>query len=367
MRAPALAASLLLAACAATTDDAASSTAADSVKSSVQPNDVSILYPLAAAKLTPDATGNGGALLPREIYEAAVGAPGTLGPGGTPNVDRAGLELVAIRFDPCFASLTPIAETTDCQNQVRLVFQPVSSVGAEDSAVHAFYSLSRSELTDAVREIVALRKQQTGDADLGMLTTHPLLSRANFASAIDALVLRHAGAANLTRFTVLSSSGLGTAWNFRGFDVANGQPTPMRIPSEPPDTTTVAFFRGFVKNTLAGNFEPPTTSPDNEQLFADSDATRRATPAQREAAFTALEHIEDPTKHSPNTIDCASCHAAQPLRTIVASQFGLASAASNRDDVNLHMFSYRGTEASIHQRTQTETTAIASFMSTLVP
>lgn len=358
MRALALFAAIGLAACAVVNDDAASSAAADST-ASVQPNDVSILYPLANATLGPDSAGNGGALLPADIYARGVG---TVGPGGTPIVDRSKLRLVALRFDPCFASLTPIAETTDCQNQVRLVFQPLSAVGAEDSAVHAFYSLSREELIATVREVIAIR----GDAQLGQLAVHPLLKQASLATAMNAIVLRHAGAANLTRFTTFSSSGLGTAWNFRGFDVANGQPTPMVIPTLPPNTTTVAFFRGFVKNALDGNFEPPTSSPDNEQLFASNADAKRASVAQRQAAFQALEDIEDPTKNSPNTIDCASCHAAQPLRTIVASQFGLAKAAPNLDDVDVHMFSYKGTTPSIHQRTISETTAIAAFLSTQV-
>jgi hypothetical protein len=373
---------LVLAGCAAVAPDAESSDEAiEETNRAVQMNDVSILLPMTPAKasayLTPDSPGRGGALLPKVVYQAAVGTDGTLGPGGTPGVDRTGLKLVSMRFDPCFASLTPIAETSDCENQLRVVFQPIGNDGAKDAAVHAFFSLTRDEVKAAVNEIVQLRLQFDGGARMGALAVHPIVQKQGIdgalATGISAVVLKYAGASNLVRFTQFSSSGLGTAWNFRGFDIDNGAPKPMVIPTLPNSATMVSFFRGFTKGSLTGDFTPSTTSTDDMQLLGNAERAKSASSDARTAAFTALQHVEDPTKHSPNTIDCASCHGAEPARLMVASRFGLSASAltgdeaettkpKDNDDVDLHMFSYKGLNASIHRRTILESAAIAHFM-----
>ena len=158
---------------------------------------------------------------------------------------------------------------------------------------------------------------------MGPLGVHPIMKKQGlggaFAQGLNAIILKYAGAKNFSRFTQFSTSGLGTAWNFTGFDIAAGAAKPMVIPTLPAGTTFVAFFRGFTKDTIAGDFRPATESPDNLGIFANAPlAKTKATPEQREAALEAIVKIESPAKHSPNTIDCASCHAAQPERAIVA-------------------------------------------------
>ena len=86
--------------------------------------------------------------------------------------------------------------------------------------------------------------------------------------------------------------------------------------------------------------------------------------------------------HDADSTDCASCHAADPVRRIVgeglwslSASDGLGFVPDGRyltvDDleatsvdpaVNLHMFSYAGDQASIHRRTIHETAAVVAYV-----
>jgi hypothetical protein len=145
-------------------------------------NDVSILFPLPSSGadidnlLAPSATGSRGTLLPSALYAS-------MGPitGSTedlyPDVPEVGadyaaydsLRVVAMRIDPCFASLDPNLDGGGCTAQIRLVFQqviasevatPFADAGTPivfDSALHAFYDLSRTEFRALAQALVELR------------------------------------------------------------------------------------------------------------------------------------------------------------------------------------------------------------------
>jgi hypothetical protein len=369
----------------------------------VQLGDVSVLLPLARTRdelaeyLTASSAARGGELLPRAVYEAAFGPPGQLQAGGTPAAPRhADLRLVAFRFDPCFAHLGPVDAESECDNQLRLVFQTFSSPGgADDSAVHAFYALERDELAAAIEEMIAIR----GAVRLGPLGPHPLVTAEGLAGptadALAAVVTRYAGAASLTRITAFTTSGLGSAWNFSGFDVLAGGPKRLELVDVPAGTEVLAFFRGFSAGKLGGEppFSPPSSAPaeDNMQLLGNETWAARASATEREVAFDAAVRIENPTLHTPETTDCASCHAAAPARAMVGEAlFGLADdgldfvadgrlVADGRfvptEDlaelpqdatVSMHMFSYKGATPSIHRRTIHESAAVVAFLETWV-
>jgi hypothetical protein len=356
-----------------------------------QPDDLSVLYPLATSQaafdryLTPASPGLGGSLLPAAVYEQAFGPPGTLQHGGTPAAPAlAGLRMVAFRLDPCVARLEATPDAA-CENQLRVVFQTLRFDGtqaiaiAADDAVHAFYALRRDQLAAGVQASIALRRKHAGDQrQLGPLAPHPILVEqgvdGELAAELDQLVLQLAGASNLSRITQVTSSGLGTAWNFSGVDVANGTPTRMAIPTVPPGTTTVAFFAGFSPGTLTGEpaFTPATEAApiDDLQLLGDVHRAARASAADRQRAYDASLRIEDPRLHSPNTIDCASCHLAQAVRGMVGeAAFHLAAPApapAPADGVNVHMFGYKGTRASIHPRTVNEAAAVTAYVNATV-
>jgi hypothetical protein len=362
-----------------------------------QPDDLSVLYPLATSQaafdrgyLTPASPGLGGPLLPAAVYEQAFGPPGTLQLGGTPAAPAlAGLRMVAFRLDPCFARTEATPEAA-CEHQLRVVFQTLRFDGtqaiAADDAVHAFYRLRRDQLAAAVQASIALRRKHAGDRrQLGPLAPHPILVEqgleGELAAAFDQLVLHLAGAQNLTRITQVTASGLGTAWNFSGVDVASGVTSRVKIPTVPAGTTTVAFFAGFSSGQLTGQpaFTPATEAAaiDDLQLLGDVHRAALASAADRQRAYDASLRIEDPAVHSPDTIDCASCHLAQAVRTMVGeTAFHLTASipelrvaagrlpapALDDRDVNVHMFGYKGKRAPIHQRTINEAAAVTAYV-----
>jgi hypothetical protein len=313
-----------------------------------QDNDLAVLVPLETAALTPEAPGAGGPLVPAELYARAFGPPGALQRGGTPAAPAlAGLRMVAFRLDPCAPAATAGAP---CTAQLRLVFQTVTtSAGhpaAADDAVHAFYALERDQLLGAVRAIIALRRREAGDRELGALAPHPLLveqGRGEFATALEALVCSLAGPRNLVRLTEITSSGMGTAWNFAGVDLAGGAATPVAIPGLPAGAPMISFFAGFSPGELTGQ---PAVTPA-PQLAAGDDVQRLAT-RDRVAA-----RIEDPAIHTSATIDCVSCHVARSLCNPARS-------------VGVHMFAYQGTTPSIQPRARREIAASLDLVNALL-
>jgi len=299
----------------------------------IEPDDVAILYPPSGASIAVDE------LVPHAIYVRAFGAEGSLQLGGTPAPPRLDeLVLVAIRIDPE-------------REQLRLVFQPRTD---RDDAVHAFFTLEHGGARELAEQIAALR----GGVTLGPLAPHPLLVQPTgaFSTALATLVRRYANPAKLSRVTVITSSGLGTAWNFFGVDVgADGAATPVAIPTLPTAVHLEAFFAGFVDGELTGEpaFTPESTTldpRDDLRLLANHDRLARATAADRKRAAAAAARIEDPAVHTSDTIDCASCHVAHLVQA--------------HGPTNVHMFGYDHGRPSIQPRTIREVDASVLALNT---
>jgi len=306
--------------------------------------DVAILFPMAKTAAEVDtgylratSPGLGGPLLPETVYEA-VGKIGGSGPapvGGMGTAPFANLRVVAMRIDPCFAALNPPATGAGCKNQLRLVFQELTKDGvpaASDSGLHAFYSLSRAGLTTLTKSLIALRLASSSGQRLGALRPHPLVASqglgGTMARGLRELITRHAGKSNLFRVTTMSATNAGATWIFHGFDITNvasAKVKPMFIPSLPNQTAEQSFFGGFTTG-LEGEATPSTSAADNFMPLANiGTATALDAPA-RKAAFGALLRVENPTKHSPDTMDCVSCHAATPSRKLIAEpKLGLSA------------------------------------------
>jgi hypothetical protein len=173
------------------------------------------------------------------------------------------------------------------------------------------------------------------------------------AEGIGRLVLKYAGARNLARITVFTSSGLGTAWNFFGVDVKNGATTPVAIPTLP-GARVEAFFAGFSAGVLGGEpaFTPAVMNvapQDDLRLLTNRDRASSASAAERQRALEAAARLEEPTLHSSGTIDCVSCHIAETVRA-----FG--------GEVNVHMLGYQRDVASIQRRTIREVEVTVAFL-----
>jgi hypothetical protein len=359
-------------------------------------NDVSILLPLARTSaefdrlLAPSTAGRGGPLVPRPLYDDAMGADTPADDATDTPMRYASLRLVSVRFDPCFANIGPIVDPASCHDQMRVVFQPydfASGDGPADGALHVFYSLTRAEVLEALDAIAALREASSGTANLGPLAVHPIAAKEGltgpFVSGVSALLTKYAGTANLVRFTGFreDAPNVVAEWGFHGFDVAGGVATPIAIPKlKGPQASLVTF-----SVAVASDFMPESSASDNMQLLGDDVRARAADMAMQQAAFDAALRIENPSFHSPNTIDCASCHLSGPAVQVGANVglttagnpnvFALASAFVSSADmaqttppdtppvtINVHMFSYLDTTPSIAMRTINETAAIVDYL-----
>jgi hypothetical protein len=358
-------------------------------------NDLSVLMPLAGSEADLASFVAADPLFPQAIYEQ-VATTSFVGA-------YANLRVTAFRFDPCFAELDPSAAPGACPNQLRLVFQPLfwdgSAITADDSGVHVFYSLTREQLVHAVDDMVTARVLAQGDADLGPLAVSPLVTAEGLhgptAAAFASILARYASPDHIVRVTTfaleLPNATPGDitdarAWPFQGFDVHAGALTPIAIAGAPPATVQMSLdvesppFRGFPS--------PTTTSTDAITVLESSDSAQHADRPTLDAAFGAALRIENPHDHSPNTIDCVSCHMAQPARELVAAPLGITadgnpnafvpSAAIPAADLaattnlqaadgglNIHAFSYRGTSPMINRRVINETAANLAYLQTL--
>jgi hypothetical protein len=142
-------------------------------------------------------------------------------------------------------------------------------------------------------------------------------------------------------------------------------------------------------NPLEATLSPETTSTDDLDLLASYSQAMAATPAALDSAFGAALRIENPHDNSPDTIDCGSCHMAQPAIQLVGAPLGMSASGNSdafvpassiptadlaqtttlvgSDDVlNIHAFSYRTTSPMINQRVINETAANLAYISTLL-
>jgi hypothetical protein len=370
-------------------------------------NDVSILFPLPSSApdvdnlLAASARGAQGTLLPSALY-ASVGpiAGSTMmktdGGGIFFSAIYADLHVVAMRIDPCFASLAPDPHGVGCAAQLRLVVQEVragATGGAStfDSALHLFYSLTRPQLLTLARALVALRVANADDVTLGPLAPHPIMVRQGldgaFSKGVRQLILQYAGENNLVRVAQLDIVDGILAWNLAANDVTNAATattTPFQIPTLPAGITTDSLTTGATLTPFSVMLITTTTSADNFIALDDGKAASLSA-ATRQSAFDALVRVENPTLNSANTIDCALCHLATPTEQLVAfPDFALDDRAGpfaflpdgksvNAADLvptfntsggrlDMHAFSYVGQDASINQRVVNETAAVVEYL-----
>jgi hypothetical protein len=368
--------------------------------SDIQLNDVSILFPLPADDRARDAgmldmkaAGTKGQLLPEALYQGVgpiVGSTDVSGGlvGGDLGALYSNLRVVAARIDPCFAALDAPADGAGCENQLRLVVQEVVAGEAADSALHLFYAISREEVLELVQAIGGLRQSLKPRARLGGLKPHPIMVEEGLngamARGVEAAILAHAGAQNLVRITRMSAKQ-GPFWDFSGFDVSGGKLAAMHIPTLPAGSDTrQTFLRDFAFEPTP-TADPPSGSDDDFIVLEAPKAAQALGRDEQDAAFAKLLRVENPGFHSPNTIDCVTCHIATPATKLVAEPLlgltaddapdafkagksvpasELSATFENEEPLtNVHAFSYTGTRAGINQRTVNESAAVVEYLS----
>lgn len=376
----------------ASTSDAAAPDATTTTSTArVRPADVSVAFPLPDTLAAPgllagtDVAAHGPLVDPAVFDRLPPLDAHTSGSAASDGAAaRAGLRLMALRLDPCFGPVDGSA----CHAQLRLVFQGLEqsatgSVEASDGAVHVFVELSTEELLTLTRELLALTAASGGypEAPLGV---HPILAREGldgpFAVGLRQLVLRYAGAERSSRMTFFALLGAGaTTWTFGLLDKVGGVYQPMTIATTGSRQQSLSTTFG-PPGHLSASVEHATTHADDLTLLLDTAEAMRATPEARQRAFAAALRVESPRVHTPDTIDCVSCHTAAPAVRSAEAVFGLSSQGHAERFApstpvadpeaatihNIHAFSYLGPRLAVSPRTANETAVVVEAMNTLL-
>jgi hypothetical protein len=319
-------------------------------------NDVSILMPLPLEVrddhlLRADVRGAKGTLLPADLFRrvGVLAAVNSREPGSYQS-----LRVIAIRVDPCFPGADPLGHS--CRRQIRLVWQPLEvdregRITTVDAAVHTFYDLTENEFQFLLGDLARL-KQGSMDVGHGLpLQVHPVLATQGlvgpFGKGLRETVLRHAGEVNLTRLTFMRLHGPNIIWVFGGFDIDRGmiEKIPIaRVPNFP-----VATAQTFINRTLTGDdfrmsgLAPFPEGSDTFNLLMRESSKIDPVRDRQEIIenVMSIHRVENPDFHSPESVDCVSCHVAQPARHFALKNFGafglekLAETHAYRSALNL--------------------------------
>lgn len=291
-------------------------------------NDVSVLLPLPPTAdwgllPKPDSNGGKGALLTREVFNQV---PQLLAFASNDEIYSA-MHAVGIRIDPCF---TEGHGPVKCQTQIRLIWQPLSDADTEtstfDASLHTFYQLTEAEFETLVRELRKLKATIGNSSDEAALGINPTLKsqglKGAYYSQFIKIIYSFIGIENFSRVTFMQLSMTGNAWVFGGFDYINSELQPIQIPR-------INSFKQTFKNSAAprpiwfiGGITPEPTQPENFNILTRD--SRKLAPQDEAAIIEAAKaafKFENPKLHNPGTVDCVSCHVAQPAKIWAMRQY----------------------------------------------
>jgi hypothetical protein len=140
--------------------------------------------------------------------------------------------------------------------------------------------------------------------------------------------------------------------------------------------TNEQTFATLMRN---GNANPAPAHEDNIALFFRQFEADQASATKLKAAYTSALKIQNPGMHSPDTIDCVSCHTATSARiwaeknkdqkpdgnpAAFATTWNVKLTKSPRAEApnNLHSFGYHFGDVSISQRTANESAVVADYV-----
>jgi hypothetical protein len=361
-------------------------------------NDVSILFPLPATEddlaLLPSIAGPSGGrpLLAPEAF-AAVHAYTNDATGGTGIDAPEDWHVVALRFDPC-AKANP--RDSACKVEFRLVAQPLlfrppffdPGLGKRfedlDGGLHLIFELAPDAGQAVVQELARIRTLDPAHPTAGVpLGIHPSL-RANGMSgavgqAVRALVEKFADPVRLRDVAIFENTGA-DVWRFAKASFVDGHL--MRAPI--PGGTGDAIQFDVVK------ISPPAVGADNLNAMIDSLGAKESFFELGEdvqaRAVDAAVRISNPAFHTPQTVDCVSCHQASRALARVAVVKGDAFRKALAENPNrfvapagvtavpldpgipgdtiidAHAFGYRGSTVAIIDATVHDSAKVAAYL-----
>ncbi len=281
----------------------------------LDPNDVSILFPLERSKLIRlDEPGKGGPLVPPTVFASALAqsqrspivAPPSnakvslIDPIHKVNLlDMEKWRILGIHFATCFPS------RKNCETGLlRFVAQPV--VGEEmlttaDAAAHLIYKIPLGEREAVVGELLRLKKDSpmATNAPMGV---HPGLRRHDpaslaFAKSVLAFAKTAAGASNLIEIAFMATNEDKDPWIFFAGKVDGSQWTPKSIPNLAPKKRSDANFGGIFFSPIPINNAWP-TGPE----------ILKGARGRTLEGLQAIDRAENPDLVTHGDINCATCH-----------------------------------------------------------
>lgn len=283
-------------------------------------NDISVLLPLPSANewgLLPkaDTQGARGVLLPKNLVVEKI-------PILLQMVHNESLYpliySVGFRIDPCFhEGPAPVK----CKTQIRMIWQPLLKRGEQtfttDVTLHTFYEIAEVDFKKLINEIKQLKLQASVTTDGAALSINPVLKkeglRGPYYTKLMSIIYKYIGEENLSRITFMQLFGGETVWFFGGIDIKNNEVTRVTIPRinhtiQQFANTQIVFFKG-------GIAPEPRQSDNLNIVLGDSEKLTAETHEQEiiNAVKSAFK-FENPHLHNPGTLDCVSCHVAQPVK-----------------------------------------------------
>ena len=309
----------LLAACSSPADQAGGDDAPadgkvdDGTRPALEPNDVSILFslPRGSAEVASflylmPSNSIFPAGLENELPSLFSTAP------GTPSQLYQAMQIVAFRFVPCAAT------STTCKPQVRLAAQYVvpgtgNDYAMDEVALHLFYDLDAGEPEELARALLTLKQASPAPTAGEPLFVHPALANGGMTGAwgeqLRTVVQRFARKEKLVRVT--SMGFVFDSWPFRDTKVADGhvvEETPLQH-LETPDV--VQSWDIFGDGDRIGNLSPASSVESGPAWLAVQSRYTSAPAAELRAAVDSVERTLNPERHTPESVDCASCHIAR--------------------------------------------------------
>ncbi|MBS1972030.1 MAG: hypothetical protein JSU04_17100 [Bdellovibrionales bacterium] len=282
-------------------------------------NDISILLPLPEASqyqqlISPaEGTGPQGILIPTTVFKAL---PQLIPEFPNSVTYRDQLKLVAIRLDPCF---TEGEGPQNCRKQIRLVWQPVfvaaDTVTTRDAGVHSFYEFDDATFDQLLQDWQKLSSGKPTDA----LQIHPQLRQEGYEGPywkyLRTMIFKYCGEKNLVRVTAMNVMNGELMWIFQGFDVVGGQTKNIQVARIGGMSQGVIVSSPQFASFTGGMMPPPQQDPAFSELIKDSATTKKKySEEQIKKIMVSVYEYENPTKHNPGTLDCASCHLANSAR-----------------------------------------------------
>ncbi|MEO6950461.1 MAG: hypothetical protein ABI321_01505 [Polyangia bacterium] len=361
-------------------------------KSIVGLDDVSFLFPLSADPgrlLAPkDGTAYGPLLSSADLSMVPQLVQGE---DARSNDDVLGeARVVAARLDICST------DAAGCEPEVRLVFQPVLTIGGttstRDAAIHAIYRLGRADLLSLSARVLALRDHH--DATEG-LSVHPTMLAEGvdgpYATALKALLLEYVGTTNLSRMAFFEQLGDSTGgvtpdgppavggeaqqWRMEALDVHAGQYTPEAIGSTTTEFFTRTLSSSADEDTRTGELIPEPVAMVSVSSLYDAQAAS-ADGARLDDGAAKVLRLENPRLEKVDDNSCVSCHSAFAMGAWSRSHAAMpetGDAFTSRyslvlpsDDTvtthSLRAFGYFGGKPAISQRAVNHTALVAETL-----